>query len=65
MCNEDCFNCPFDDCRDEERKTKGAQATYYARNRARLLAYQNEYNRRFRNKGAAEIRKKDRGGVTA
>ena len=71
LCNENCFECIFEDCiatpREEVEKIKAYNAGYRQNNREKIKAYQAEYyqnNKEERKAYQAEYRrKKKEGGV--
>ena len=50
LCNENCFECIFEDCiatpREEVEKIKTYNAKYYQNNKEKIKAYQAEYRRK-------------------
>ena len=71
LCNENCFECIFEDCiatpREEVEKKRAYNAKYYQNNKEKRKAYQAEYyqnNKEKRKAYKAEYRrKKKEGGV--
>ena len=71
LCNENCFECIFEDCiatpREEVEKKRAYNAGYRQNNKEKIRAYQAEYyqnNKEERKAYKAEYRrKKKEGGV--
>ena len=71
LCNENCFECIFEDCiatpREEVEKKRAYNAGYRQNNKEKIRAYQAEYyqnNKEKRKAYKAEYRrKKKEGGV--
>lgn len=78
-CNEDCFNCPYDDCvkttrdasyyREYYKTHKEAimksRKKYYEKNREKINAYRREWERKKREKNANNSKKQaDNNGLS-
>lgn len=50
-CNEDCFNCPYDDCVKTENRTE-YHRQYYKKNREKLIENQKRYYQKNKEKVA-------------